>query len=90
MRVLTTLACIALVSLQVRLWAGDGSIAEVWRLERAIERQTVENDGLSARNQRMVAQVHNLKNGLDAVEDLARRELGLIGPGETFFLVVED
>ncbi|NKC14868.1 MAG: cell division protein FtsB [Gammaproteobacteria bacterium] len=89
MRILSGFLLICLISLQVKLWAGDGSFAEVWRLQQAIERQTRQNGLLSERNQRLVAQVQDLKTGLATVEALARRELGLIGPGETFFLVVD-
>ena len=87
---LATIALLAtLATLQVRLWAGDGSFAEVWRLERDIERQQGENALAMARNERMIAQVVDLRNGKDAVEDLARRELGLIHQSESFFLIVE-
>ena len=89
MRTLSLALFVALVGLQMRLWAGDGSLAEVWRLERAIEAQSERNAALELRNDRMLAQVVDLRDGLDAVEDLARRELGLVAPGETFFLVVD-
>lgn len=89
LRLATIALLVTLVTLQVRLWAGDGSLAEVWRLERDIERQQGENALALARNERMVAQVVDLRNGKDAVEDLARRELGLIHRSESFFLIVE-
>lgn len=90
MRVLSVVMLVTFVGLQLRLWAGDGSLAEVWRLQRAIEAQQAEIDGLAERNARMLAQVHDLKSGLTTVEALARRELGLIGPAETFFLVIDE
>lgn len=89
MRTLTAALLIVLTGLQMRLWAGDGSLAEVWRLDRAIEAQGARNQALAERNGLMLAQVADLREGLDAVEDLARRELGLIARGETFFLVVD-
>ena len=90
MRSLTVCLLVIMIGLQVRLWAGDGSLAEVWRLERSIASQAEENAGLQARNGRMLAQVDDLRNGLDAVEDLARRELGLVAPNETFFLIINN
>ena len=89
MRIVSTLLVAALLGLQLRLWAGDGSLAQVWHLERDIERQVAQNEALAQRNQRLAAEVHDLKTGLATVEALARKELGLIGPGETFFLVVD-
>jgi cell division protein FtsB len=89
MRLLSTVFLVTLVTLQVRLWVGDGSLAEVWRIERDIDRQTVENTALAERNNRMSAEVRDLKTGLATVEALARRQLGLIGPGETFFLIAD-
>jgi cell division protein FtsB len=90
MRSLTTCLLVIMIGLQVRLWAGDGSLAEVWRLDRDIASQVGENAALQARNGRMLAQVDDLRNGLDAVEHLARRELGLVAPNETFFLIIND
>lgn len=77
------------LGLQYRLWVGEGSLAEVVRLgdERAIQAQ--ENDRLRERNRILAAEVDGLKSGLDAVEERAREDLGMIKPGETFFMVVE-
>jgi cell division protein FtsB len=81
-------ALLALV--QFRLWVGDESLAEVWRLRQAIEHQSAENVLLKSRNQRLEAEVHDLKNGLDAVEERARMELGMIRKGEIYFQIVEN
>ncbi|MGH1373309.1 MAG: cell division protein FtsB [Cellvibrionaceae bacterium] len=80
---------VLLVGLQYRLWVGEGSLAEVVRLgdERAV--QARENDRLRERNRILAAEVEGLKSGLDAVEERAREDLGMIKPGETFFMVVE-
>ncbi|RKZ34402.1 MAG: cell division protein FtsB, partial [Gammaproteobacteria bacterium] len=68
----------------------DGSLAEVNRLHEAIAAQKRENAGLQARNRRLEAEVEELKKGLDAVEERARRDLGMIHKDETFFQIVED
>lgn len=80
---------ILLVGLQIRLWTGEGSYANLAELEQRIETQKVRNQVLKTRNQRLESQVRELKNGLDSVEETARNQLGLIKKGETFFLLVE-
>lgn len=78
-----------ILGLQLRLWIGDGSVAEVSRLNDAIEEQATENAELEARNQELLTEVDELKSGTDAVEEMAREELGLIKEGETFYMIVE-
>jgi len=77
------------VALQVHLWAGRGGLRELWRLEQRVEDQKAANAKLKARNDRLSAEVEDLKHGEEAVEERARAELGLIKPGETFYQVVE-
>ncbi len=89
MKWLSVTLFILLLGLQYRLWVGEGSLAEVVRLgdERAIQAQ--ENDRLRERNRILAAEVDGLKSGLDAVEERAREDLGMIKPDEIFFMVVE-
>ncbi len=75
--------------LQFRLWVGDGSLAEVWRLNRQVEVQRAENGALKERNQTLEAEVRDLKQGQAAIEERAREDLGMIGKDETFFQIVE-
>ena len=89
MKALAALLITLLVLVQYRLWVGDESLAEVWRLRQAIEHQSAENVLLKSRNQRLEAEVHDLKNGLEAVEERARMELGMIRKGEIYFQIVE-
>ncbi len=77
------------IALQYRLWTGDGSLAEVWRLRRAVEDQRLENARLAERNRALDAEVRDLKEGLAAVEERARSELGMIGRDEVFYQIVE-
>jgi len=79
-----------LALVQFRLWVGEESLAEVWRLRQAIEHQSSENALFKSRNQRLEAEVHDLKNGLEAVEERARLELGMVRKGEIYFQIVED
>jgi len=74
--------------LQVLLWLGDGGRGRVAELQQATEQQRLENDELKARNAALQAEVEDLREGLDAIEERARNELGLIREGETFYQVV--
>ncbi|MEZ5506184.1 MAG: cell division protein FtsB [Gammaproteobacteria bacterium] len=89
-RILFWILVIVFFSLQLRLWIGEGSLAEVWQLNSAIERQETENHLLEERNKRLRAEVKDLKEGLDAVEERARTQLGMVKEGETFFLITDE
>ncbi|NIB39799.1 cell division protein FtsB [Pseudomaricurvus alkylphenolicus] len=89
MKWLIPILVILLAGLQYRLWVGEGSLAEVVRLSGEIETQRTENERLRERNRVLAAEVEGLKSGLDAVEERAREDLGMIKPGETLFMVVE-
>ena len=89
MRILIAILLITLLWLQYRLWVGEGSLAEVYSLRKEIETQKGELAGLTRRNQSLQAEVDDLKQGLAAIEERARTELGMIKEGETFYQVVE-
>jgi len=75
--------------LQYRLWVGDGSLEELHALRAQIADYRTELEGLKARNLALAADVQNLKDGLEAIEDRARSELGMIQRGEVFLQVIE-
>jgi len=89
MKTLIAVLAVLFVLLQYKLWFGEGSMMEVWQLDRAIAAQTAENAQLRERNQALAAEVADLKQGVEAIEERARRELGMIKKGETFYQVVE-
>ena len=89
MKWLVPILVMLLLGLQYRLWVGEGSLADVSRLKTLIHQQEVENSRLVERNKILAAEVTALKNGLDAVEERAREDLGMIKEGETFFMVIE-
>ena len=62
---------------------------EVWELQKALEAQRQDNQRLHSRNRALEAEVEDLKTGLEAVEERARLELGMIKQGETFYQLVE-
>jgi cell division protein FtsB len=90
MRWLIWFLVVLLLLLQYKLWVGDGSLAEVWGLYQQVELQQDENQRLRERNQALEAEVQDLKQGLEAIEERAREELGMIKEGETFYQIVED
>ena len=89
MRIIIAILFVLLALLQYRLWVGDGGLAEVWRLGQQIEAQRHENQKLRERNGLLEAEVGDLKEGLEAIEERARRELGMIREDEIFYLIVD-
>jgi cell division protein FtsB len=87
MRVLIAIFALALAFLQLKLWVSDGGIRELWELKAKVEAQSAENAALAARNTVLEAEVRDLKEGLDAVEERARTELGMVKSNETFYQV---
>lgn len=79
-----------LLLLQYRLWLGDGGLREVSRLKAVVAEQRDENARLTRRNETLEAEVRDLKSGLQAVEERARSDLGMIKDGEVFYQVVEE
>ncbi|HUN25241.1 MAG TPA: septum formation initiator family protein [Steroidobacteraceae bacterium] len=74
--------------LQYRIWISHDGVSEVARLRAAVAAQRSENGRLGERDRELAAEVHDLKNGLAALEERARSELGMIGSNETYFQVV--
>jgi|SRR5262245_800610 len=84
---LTLALLIALI--QYPLWLGKGSWLRVWEVDRQIRAQREINRQLQTRNGALDAEVRDLKVGLDAVEERARSELGMIKQNEIFFQILE-
>ncbi|HZM45956.1 MAG TPA: cell division protein FtsB [Burkholderiales bacterium] len=84
-----TLAGLILLS-QYPLWLGKGGWLRVWEVERQIRTQREANRQLQARNQSLDAEVRDLKVGLDAIEERARSELGMIRQNEIFFQLIDE
>ena len=80
---------VLLLTLQYQLWLGDDSVRALNMLETELDEQREINARLESRNEVLEVEVLDLKNGLEAVEERARSELGMIGEGETFYLIIE-
>ena len=89
MRRVSALLLVVLAALQYELWLGDRGMQEVRRLQSQIEAGRDENARLEARNRRLAVEVLDLKLGLEAVEERARSDLGMIGRDETYYQIVE-
>ncbi|MDH5659862.1 MAG: cell division protein FtsB [Gammaproteobacteria bacterium] len=90
MRIIAIILGLLFLVLQYDLWLGEGSLATVWRLQKEISTQKVENKKINERNDSLVAEVKDLKKGDAAIEERARNELGMIKKGETYIQVVDD
>jgi cell division protein FtsB len=77
------------LALQYPLWIGKGSWTRVWDLDRQVEAQRASNVKLKQRNDALDADVRDLKEGTEAVEERARLELGMIRKDEIFYQVVQ-
>lgn len=84
--VLTTLVAL----IQYPLWFGKGGWVRVRHLDQQLDEQRMANEKLALRNAALNAEVVDLKNGLDAIEERARSELGMIKSDEVFFQVLES
>ena len=88
-RVVALLLLGLVIALQYGLWLGKGSWLRVWEIDRQISEQRRINERLSARNAALDAEVHDLKEGLGAIEERARSELGMVRYDEIFVQVLE-
>ena len=88
MRVLLAILLLILILLQLKMWFGEGGFSDARRLEQRVEEQAKENEALAQRNRVLQAEVEDLRQGLGAVEERARSELGLIKESEEFYQVV--
>jgi cell division protein FtsB len=78
-----------ILAIQYPLWMGKGSWLKVWEFSRQVDQQKAKNVQLAARNAGLDAEVRDLKQGSDAVEERARVELGMIRQDEVFYQLVE-
>lgn len=88
MKLLFAFLGFAFIVLQYQLWLGEDSVRTLNQLELEVEAQRMNNEELEQRNRLVEIEVLDLKNGLEAVEERARSELGMIEKGETFYLLV--
>jgi cell division protein FtsB len=88
-RILGGILAALILFIQIPLWLGKGGWLRVWEVDRQLEAQRARNTQLQVRNQSLDAEVRDLKQGVDALEERARYELGMIKSNEVFFQIVE-
>ncbi|GHG65087.1 cell division protein FtsB [Alishewanella longhuensis] len=88
MRILIALLLLVLAALQYRLWFGQLSVTDYLRQQEEIAAQQASNQELIKRNRMLLADVNDLRQGQEAIEERARNELGLIAEDEVFFRIV--
>ena len=88
MKWVTVALVAALLWLQHDLWLAKGGWRDMWRLESQVERQRQANQELVQRNQTLAAEVENLRNGQDAIAEIARTDLGYVGQGEVYYRIL--
>jgi cell division protein FtsB len=90
MKLFVAFLLIVLIGLQYRLWVSDDGVRSLMTLRRSVAAQKAENAELLQRNSDLAGEVKGLKAGVAAaVEERARYDLGMIGPGETFFQILD-
>ncbi len=80
---------VLLALLQYRLWFGNANLLEVRHLKDRKNAQIAVNKELQERNQSLSAEVMDLKHGLEAIEERARSEMGMVKADETFYQIVK-
>ena len=90
MRILAIVLGVLLLAIQYPLWLGKGGWFRVRELDRQVAAQKETNARLQARNGALDAEVRDLKQGMDAVEERARTDLGMIRQDEVFFQILKE
>ena len=90
MRILAIIFALLILALQYPMWLGKGGWLQVRELDRQVQAQRQANAELKARNAALDADVRDLKQGYEAIEERARSELGMIRKDEVFFQLPAD
>lgn len=90
MRWLICLLLALVLVLQYKLWFQDGGIKQAAKLEQEVAQQMTANKDLTAQNAQLKAEIKDLKNGNEAIEERARNELGMVKSDEEYIQVVQE
>ncbi len=90
MRIITLILIILLLMLQYPLWMGKGGWLRVQELHRQLEAQQQVNATTHTRNSQLDAEVRDLQKGTEAIEELARSELGMVKSDEVFYQILDE
>lgn len=90
MKVIATLLFVLLLLLQAQLWFGSHGVFQLWSLQRTTDDLRINNNTLTHRNEQLHAEVQELRQGKEALEERARSHLGFIKDGEKFYRIVPE
>jgi cell division protein FtsB len=90
MKILGAFLGALILLIQYPLWLGKGGWLRAWHIEQELSNEKVKNERLEARNAGLAAEVADLKQGTEAIEERARYELGMVRKDEVFFQVAEE
>ena len=90
MKFVSIALAVLIALLQYPMWLGKGSWLRVWEVDQQLKAQRDTNRKLALRNAALDAEVRDLKQGLDAIEERARSELGMIKRDEIFFQLPDE
>lgn len=88
-RLISLVLLVLLVLLQYPLWFGKGGVLRVNELENALRQQRQENDAARLRNQQLEGDVRSLTEGVEAIEERARKDFNMVKEGEVFIELVD-
>lgn len=88
-RVVPTLLIALLAIVHAQLWFGRGSVPNVSQMQRQLSEQKAKNEAAKQANDRAEAEVRDLKEGLEMVEEKARAELGMVKPNEIYVQIAK-
>jgi cell division protein FtsB len=89
MKIVAAILGALIVLIQYPLWVGKGGWVRAWQVETDLTNQKNRNAGFEVRNAALAAEVRDLKQGSEAAEERARRELGMVRGDEIFFQYVD-
>ena len=89
MKILAGILAALIVLIQYPLWLGKGGWLRAWEMDRQLSAQREKGSQLEKRNAALEAEVRDLKQGTEAIEERARYELGMVRGDEVFFQIVE-
>jgi len=90
MKLLSFILLLFVAAMQYPLWFGKASWLKVWQVDQEVIAARAENVQLQNRNNKLEAEVNDLKQGLEAIEERARSDLGMIKEGEILFQIVRN
>ena len=90
MKILPGILGALILLIQYPLWLGKGGWVRAWHVENDLSAQKTRNDELEVRNAALAAEVRDLKQGTEAIEERARYELGMIRQDEVFFQINDE